>query len=199
MKKIFFLLIILIGAKSSAQQDYYVAGKDTVFCFHLRYKITAQSYLSEVSYNDSAGQSVTISGRKKIPDISTFYIDGKTTDRIPQKASKPNSYIKWAERVVDGKLIVNYYHNTMSVTNYPGAGARQGSMLVNTTTSGITKFFIKMPDGAFYDIRKSSDMKKHIIPYLKECSAFTSAYQGDYDDDVEKFKETVKLYNSLCK
>jgi len=149
--------------------------------------------LGKINYQDETGKFVTAEGKKNLADISTMYTNGKTFDKIPQKAHKPDGHVKWAERVVDGKLIVNYYYNIVSAPpGFSGGGLAPMS-------SSITKFFIKMPDGTFYNIRDSGDMKKHIIPYLKQCSAFTSVYTGDYNDEVKSFTKTVELYNSLCK
>ena len=47
-------------------------------------------------------------------------------------------------------------------------------------TTGITKHFVKMPDGTYYDINSSKDRKKHIIPYLKKCTEFNSQYKGEF-------------------
>jgi hypothetical protein len=86
---------------------------------------------------------------------------------------------------------VNYYYNQMTTyNNYNSSGVAHSS---------ITKFFIKMPNGIFYDINDSGDRNKCIIPYLKECDAFTSSYKGDYSKDYDSFIETIKLYNSVCK
>lgn len=175
------------------KSQYYVVDRDTVFCSSLNYKLTAQSYLSEISYIDLENKNVIIKGRKNIPNISTFFIRGESIDKIPQKTNKPDKYIKWATRVVDGKLIVNYYYNQM--TTYNNYNFNRSGVV----TSSITKFFIKMPNGIFYDINDSNDRKKYIIPYLKECDDFTSSYKGDYSKDYDSFIETIKLYNSVCK
>jgi hypothetical protein len=175
------------------KSQYYIADSDTVFCSHLTYKLTAQSYLSEINYVDSDNKEVTIKGNKNMPNVSTFFINGESIDKIPQKTNKPDKYIKWASRVVDGKLIVNYYYNQMTTYNNYDFN-RSG-----VANSSITKFFIKMPNGIFYDINDSSDRNKYIIPYLKECDAFTSSYKGDYSKDYDSFIETIKLYNLVCK
>ena len=181
------LLFVFIGITSHAQSDYFINGKDTIRGTWIRYKLTSQSYLSEISYIDAGGNRINLKERKNLTEVSSFHRSDQIIDKIPQKANKPKSYVKWANRVVDGKLIVNYYFNTISTIG------------VNGTTTGIMKFFIKMPDGTYYDIRKSSDLRKHIIPYLKECSEFVSAYKGDYSKNYESFVETIMLYNSVCK
>lgn len=195
MKNFTFCLIILfISLKSYSQKDYYVVGSDTTRCSYLSYKLTIQSYLAEVSYKNAAGEFVVFKGRKNVPDITTIFSSGQIKDRVPQSVNSPESYVKWAERVVDGKLIVDFYHHTMTTYGNDFGGYSNQSL-----TSGITKFYIKMPDGTFYDIRKSKHMKKYIIPYLKECTAFTDVYKGDYSNEHDSFIEMIKLYNSVCK
>ena len=190
MKKLSFcLLIIFCSLKTYSQEDYYIKGQDTIRVSNLTYDLTMQSYLAELSYTDTNGKPVTVKGRKNLSDVSTLYINYVTIDKIPQKAHKPKGYVKWAHRVVYGKLIVDYYTNSMTTSR---AGSRP-------VTTSITKFFIKMPDGTFYDIRKSKDRKKHIIPYLQQCSEFVSAYDGNYSSDYKSFTEMILLYNSLCK
>ncbi|UPT71192.1 MAG: hypothetical protein M0D53_01910 [Flavobacterium sp. JAD_PAG50586_2] len=195
MKKI-LLLSFFFCFSSFAQNNvfYFVRGTDTIYAKQISYNLTIQSYLSSINYTDMDGKTVELKGKKNLADVTSFYIGGSTIDRIPQKASKPKSYVKWATRVVDGKLKVNYYYNEMRVNNMS-----TGFMGGGTTTSSITKFFIRMPDGTFYDIRKSGDRKKYIIPYLKQCDAFNSAYKGNFDSSYEEFTKTITLYNSLCK
>ena len=193
MKNI-LLFTLFYCVNSFAQNNYFVRDTDTIHAKQISYSLTSQSYLSYIKYTDLNDKKVELKGKKELANVSTFYIDGTNIDKIPQKASKPKSYVKWAKRVVDGKLKVNYYNNSMTVNNI-GTGFMGGG----STTSSITKFFIKMPDGIFYDIRKSSDRKKHIIPYLKQCDAFNSAYKGDFDSSYEQFTKTIVLYNSVCK
>jgi hypothetical protein len=191
MKKNVFYFLLIISFTSHSQRDYYVIETDTLFCSNLTYRLTAQSYLANISYTDLNGEKKTIDGRKNLSNVSTFFINGITTDKIPQKVNKPHKYVKWAQRVVDGKLKVNYYHN--EITTYGNFDVKRDGMI----TTGITKFFLKMPDGTFYDIR-SSDRKKYIIPYLKTCAEFNSAFQGDFKDNFENFTKIIALYNSMC-
>lgn len=193
IKNFFYMAVILIGIKSYAQKDYYIIDEDTTRCSYLRYEVAGTGTLAKINYQDATGKFVTAEGKKNLIDISTMFTNGKTFDKIPQKAHKPDGHVKWAERIVDGKLVVNYYYNTVTFSGFNSSGQ------FSSASSSITKFFVKMPDGTFYDIRDSGDRKKHIIPYLKQCSAFVSAYNGDYDDEVKSFTKTVELYNSLCK
>ncbi len=176
-----------ISLQAHSQTNYFVYktddGTDTIFTKNIDYKLTAQGYLARINYTDPDGKNWEMEGRKNLENVETFFIGGGWTDKIPQKTSKPDSYVRWASRVVDGKLKVNYYSH-----NITG----------NSFTSNFTKFYIKLADGVFYDIQKSSDMKKHIIPFLKQCEAFNLAYKGDFDDDFTKFVKMIQLYNSVC-
>lgn len=194
MKKILLTLIVLSVVNGYSQKTYFIEGKDTTFCQKIDYKLTVQSYLKSINYTDLNGKDFEIKGRKNLEDVMTFCKYGVITDKIPQKANKPKGYVKWVQRVVDGKLKLYYYHNEFTVSNF-GSSFNNG----HPTTSSITKFFIKMPDGTFYDIRKNRDLKKHIIPYLKQCDAFNSAYNGDFISDYENFTKMIVLYNSVCK
>ncbi len=190
MKKLFTLFIYLISL-TTFSQDYFIVDNEETYCSNLSFEITSQSYLSSISYTDTIGKKIVIEGRKKVPNISTFYINGILIDKIPQKIDKPKKYIKWAQRVVDGKLIVNYYHNEMTTSRY-----RESFGDYKEVTTGITKHYVKMPNGTYYDIRSSKDRKKHIIPYLKKCAKFNSEYKGEFKKN--EFNEIITLYNELC-
>lgn len=196
MKQLITLFILLISLSTFSQdQDFFISKGKKTYCSDLNFEITSQSYLKSISYTDSNGEQIKIEGRKNVPDISTFYIDGILIDKIPQKTNKPDKYIKWAQRVVDGKLIVNYYHNEMTNT-YWVTDNRTKTTDTKSVTTGITKYFVKMPNGTYYDIRSSKDRKKHIIPYLKKCAAFNSSYKGNFSP--REFNEIIMLYNELC-
>lgn len=91
---------------------------------------------------------------------------------------------------MDGKLIVNYYHSEITTTYWESDGD------IKDITTGITKHFVKMPNGTYYDIRSSKDRKKHIIPYLKRCAKFKSQYKGEFKK--YEFNQIITLYNQLC-
>ena len=134
MKNRLAILLCFTALVTYAQEDdYFIVDSDTTHCSNLSYTITFQSYLATLSYESENGKKVVIDNRKNIPDITSFYIDGNTIDRIPQKTNKPEKYIKWASRVVDGKLRVNYYS-----TPYSGGSGVQ---------TQVIKFYVKMPDG----------------------------------------------------
>ena len=188
MSKLLPYLFLFASIVSYSQTDYFIRGTDTVYCKTVDYRLTAQSYLKGITYTDLDGKEIVIDGRKNLSGVSTFSINEEIIDKIPQKTNKPKKYVKWAKRVVDGKLKVNYYER--SITTYSTKGA---------VTTTITKFVIKMPDGTFYDIKKKSDRKKHIIPYLQKCEAFNADYRGKYEKHYNDFISMIRLYNALCK
>ncbi len=194
MKKTLFYLFLFASFVTYSQTDYFVNVADTVYAKNINYKLTSQSYLARINYTDLDGNERVIEGKKELAGVSTFLVNGQIIDKIPQKAHKPDKYVKWATRVVHGKLIVNYYYNeitTFSKNTYK-------SEKMTERTSGIAKFFIKMPDGTFYDIINNRDRKKYIIPYLQECEAFNAAYKGKFEKNYVSFIEMINLYNSLC-
>lgn len=195
MKKIIILFIIFFNITNAQNNaSFFVRGKDTIYAKKISYKVTMQSYLKSINYETMDDQAVELEGKKNLTDVTSFCINGKFIDKIPQKANKPESYVCWAERVVDGKLKIYYYSNTMKIDNSNGQ-----FMGGPVRYSSLTRFFMKMPDGTFYDITDNSDRKKIIIPYLTECSGFNSTYKGKFDKDNDEWKKLVTIYNSMCK
>lgn len=194
-------LIVQTGALKAQLKDYFIVDGDTTFCTNLKFRATTSNTLKRMTYIDSNGVKVEIRGKKNIPVIETRYQDEYKieSDRIPQKAHKPDSYYMYAGRAVDGKLKVYLYcstpRTTSTYTNYPSSSM---GYFKESTTGGGCKFYIKMADGTFYNINKKSDMEEHIIPYLLECESFKEAYKGDFSKHTEPFKEMIRLYNSLC-
>lgn len=192
---IFLLLSQFNFAQENSELDYYIVGSDTIFCTSLWYSKTIQSYIETVNYVDLEGDSVSMNEKSEVRAIVSFHILGSTVDRVPQKANKPDKYVQWADRIVDGKLALNYYRKrsrTIELSN--GAGGQNNSI----DSKVIIIFYVKMPDGTYYDINKKSDRTKYIIPYLKKCKAFRDAYKGDYSHEKDEFIKTIELYNSLC-
>jgi hypothetical protein len=213
LQKLILTGAFLITSAISYGQDYFVVENDTTFCSNLEYGTTAQGYLKSVRYTDKNGKEVVIEGRKIVPDVSTFFRQKVTIDKIPQKADKPKSYVRYTERTLDGtlKVYVRYpsdigsstIHsnapNPLNMNNGTVTGRPSGSTQTMSGRAGVYKFFIKLPDGTYYKVNKKKNMNKYIIPYLQECEAFKSQYTGDYSADQEPFIEMVKLYNSVCK
>jgi len=187
-----FVLAIhnFIEAKDSTSNNYFIEGKDTTFCKSLAYTTTGQGYLKSISYEDMDGKKVELKSKKELPEVETFCIEGTFFDKTPLKADKPDGYIRYTERVVDGKLKL-YLGEQGSFTSTNVATGKS-----TTGAVGSYRFFIKMPDGKYYQVNK--DMKKVIRPYLEKCAEFKKQYKGDYGTGEQEFKETVTLYNSLC-
>ena len=179
----------VVDAQSVKSRYYFVTSKnDTTFCKELDYDVTLQGYLSKVEYIDINGNKAKLEGRSKVPDVITFYLDTIIKDKVPLKANKPNGYIKYTTREVDGKLRVYL--------------SQQGYIYVSPDTygpTGLYRFYIKFPDGKYYKINKKKNMKTIIIPYLEKCKEFKAQYKGNYSHEEEPFMETIRLYNSLCK
>ena len=186
-KVIFLVAVFLISsnlffAQTEKPKDYFVTKTDTVFCTDLTYDLTSQGYLKSIKYKDLNGTSVEI--KKNVPDVQTFYHFENTKDKIPLKANKPDGYIRYTWRIVDGPLKVYLAQQTVS-----GSG----------NVTGTYRFFLKLPDGTFYKINNKKNLKNFIKPYLLKCPAFASNYKGDFSTREKPFMETIKLYNSLCK
>ncbi len=174
----------LIGnAQSDKMKYYFVTKKDTVFCKKLRYDVTPAAHINEIDYTDMQGKQIVLKDKKNMPEVLTFHTDKETEDKIPIKPNQPKSYQRYTSRVVDGKLKV--YLGTRGV--------------LNGSTTGMYRFFIKMPDGKFYKINSGRNMKKVIKPYLIKCKEFNDKYKGNFKRDESSFMDMIGLYNSLCK
>lgn len=194
MKKLTLVIVTILISFNIYSQDYFVVGKDTTFCRNLKYTTTFQGYLKTVQYTDLKGKDVLIDDKKNMPDIITFYTKNIFIDKTPLKANKPDSYIRYTQRAVDGKLKV-YIGEQGSMNVGIGGGAAGGSQVA----SGIYRFYLKMPDGTYYQINNAGNIKKYIKPYLLKCAEFKNQYKGDYSTKEEPFMAMIKLYNSLCK
>lgn len=186
MKKMIIGVLLIITCINVYAKDYFIVKDDTTFCNNLQYTTTAQGYLKSISYDDLNGNSVSLNGRKNVPDVLTFFIKGIYFDKTPLKANKPNGYIRYTARVVNGKLIV--YSQSPGTIDL-GKG---------DVPSGTYRFFIKMPDGTFYKINNRKNMEKYIKPYLLQCEEFKNQYKGNFSRSEYLFKPMIELYNSLC-
>lgn len=191
-KYILTLCLALTGFSAFAQEakgkNYFIVkGRDTTHCQQLKYRTNAQGYLSGLEYTDEDGREVKIDGKRNVPDVETICVNNVIYDKIPLKANKPKSYIRYTERVVDGKLRV-YLAQQRYVESETG-----------THAYGLYRFFIKMPDGTYYKINSNGNMKKHIKPYLLSCPEFKEGYKGSFSSAEEDFIKMINYYNSLCK
>ena len=186
----FRLLITLILFQITSQlfgqkpaSDYFITQvKDTVYCYDLNYNTNTWGYINFLSYTQLDGTPIKYQSKKIIPVILTLYINGQTLDRIPLKPKSKHDVI-YLKRTVDGPLKVYLQHQNQSYNS-------------NGTVMYI--FYIKLPDGPYYQVNKKLNMSQVIVPYLKKCSAFTDQYDGDYSNKEEPFIEMIRLYNQLC-
>ena len=212
VQKQLLAFILLFNSLVCFGQDYFIVEKDTTFCSNLEYGTTAQGYLKSVRYTDTNGKDIVIKGRKEVPDVLTFYREEVSIDKIPLKASKPKSYVRYTPRAVDGKLKVYVRYplnmgpstihsnapNPLTMANSTASSGAMGSTQTMSGRMGVYKFFLKLPDGTYYKINNKKNMKKYIIPYLLECPEFKSQYTGDFSKEEEAFIEMIELYNSVC-
>lgn len=186
ISRIILIFIVFSSLKSLSAQttsDYFIKQtKDTVFCTDLKYGTSTWGAINYLSYTQKDGSPIKYQSKKSAPLILTLYKDGKTIDRIPLKPNSKRDVI-YLERKVDGPLKIYLQHQNSSYSS-------KGTVMYI--------FYLKMPDGKIYKINDRENMEEIIIPYLKECSAFVSAYNGDYSNKEEAFIEMIRQYNSLC-
>ena len=182
-------IMLIITSIDVNAQHYFVVGKDTTFCNYLVYGTTAQGFLNSLEYTDTTGKNIILEGRDNVPDVATFFINGFSIDKTPVRAHKPNGYIRYTERAVDGKLRV--YLARQSYT--PAMGSLEAG-----GPSGIYRFYLKMPDGTYYKINNKHNMEDFIKPYLLKCKDFENQYKGDFSAHEGPFMKMIRLYNSLC-
>lgn len=204
MKKLALVIVTIFTSFNIYAQDYFVVGKDTTFCKDLKYTTTVQGYLKTIKYTDLKEKEVLIDDKKNMPDVITFYSDKKFIDKTPLKADKPDGYIRYTERSVDGKLkiyLAQQGYKEGSGMHYTGAAKFTNSNSDWNTSgpTGIYRFYLKMPDGTYYKINDKGNIEKYIKPYLLKCAEFKNQYKGDYSTKEEPFMAMIKLYNSLCK
>lgn len=198
MSSMVLLYCGIINAQSTKSKNYFVTKrKDTTFCKELAYGTTAQGYLNKIGYVGLKGKKVELKGRKNVPDVVTFYLNGTSIDKIPLKANNPNSYIRYTERVVDGKLKVYLAQQGYNSAIQYTPGSPHGDFSTGGPT-GTYRFFIKIPNGTYYKINSKGNMNKYIKPYLLKCKEFNNQYKGDFSTREKPFMEMIKTYNKLC-
>jgi hypothetical protein len=196
----------------TASTAFFITGADTVFCTQIHYRETNKGQLKWLEYTVTEATSlpyrttktrkvvpdnttIRLTGRKQIPEISTFqlrYLSDTVHvfDKVPNKAEEPLGDTRYIERRVDGKLKLYIEHDS-----YVGGPTSKGSVYIQTNSFC---YILRLPDGTFVNVDNKENMKTIIIPYLKDCEAFTQAYKGDYNIGEEGFSAMIRLYNSLC-
>ncbi len=218
MNKFLLFTIIFSLSINSFSQDYFIIKNDTTFCNKLKYTTSSQGYLKKLEFINLSGIETTLKGKKNVSDVSTIYLKGNTFDKIPLKASKPKSYVRFTKRVVDGKLKVYLMRQKTITTIRPTSSTK---IAPNTTlvthygpekgAAGNYRFFIKLPNGTFYKVNKKKNIEKYIEPYLLKCEEFKKQFKGFHfdrakfaakgsslDENEQHFIEQIELYNSLC-
>ena len=185
--KIGVILILLLGmvyipgyAQENIPQLYFInLQKDTVFCKTLNFGTNTKGFLNRLDYKTINDIPYEFSGKKNVPNILTFYINGKTLDKIPYRLGSQSKLYVYSERLTDGELIVYINHIIPDV-------------------SVIYRFYIQFDDGSMYRVDKRSDFEEHIKPRMLSCEKFKNTLTWEISDEEEKFLEAVRLYNSLC-
>jgi hypothetical protein len=179
-----FLSVTILSAQSKKSPAYFVTSThDTTFCKYISYEVTIQGSLHKLEYTDLNDKSIVVKGIANLRDVVTIFRNNSFIDKVPQKPKRPKGYVNFKKREVNGTLIVYL--------------TQQGR--TSAGPAGTYDFFIKMPDGTFYKINSQKNMENHIKPFLLECKAFASHYNGDFRTEEKPFMDMIKLYNSLCK
>jgi len=181
------ILILLLGiintqgyAQGNDPQFYFInLQKDTVFCKTLNYGTNTKGYLNHLNYVTIDDVPYEFNGKKNIPNILTFYMNGLILDKIPYRLNSKSKLYVYSERLSDGPLIVYIDH-------------------VIPDVSVIYRFYIQFDDGIMYRVDKRSDFEDHIKPRMLSCEKFKNVLTWEISDDEQKFLEAVRLYNSLC-
>jgi len=181
---IVLMLTVFLSLDSLATTDstaYYFINlqKDTIFCKELSYGLNSRGYLDRLDYITNDDKEYELRGKKNIPRILTFYIDGITLDKIPYRVGSESKLYVYSERLTVGSLQVYLNHQIMD-------------------ESVVYRFYIRFEDGEFYRIDKKSDFENIIKPKMLGCDAFKSSLKQEISVDEEAFIELVKIYNTNC-
>jgi hypothetical protein len=185
--KIRFLLIAFIGifsipvlAQFDAPQFYFInLQKDTIFCKSLYYGTNTKGHLNRLNYVTTGEISYEFSGKKNIPVVLTFFINGKTLDKIPYRLGSKSKLYVYSERLTDGPITVYINHQIPDV-------------------SVIYRFYVRFDDDKMYRVNKRSDFENHIKSRMLSCEEFKNTLTWEISDKEDEFLELVRLYNSLC-
>ena len=178
----------VIPEDGSNKSDYILLDevKDTIFCYITEVERSAGN-LTKIKYKDKADNVQQVKGK----EVKSFRLNGIVVDKIPLKASKPDSYQRHIEAKINGKIKIYDHIRLVAMTNKKGE-----RKLYSVVGPGSDIYTIKLDNGQYYDI-SNSNIKKYIAPYLQKCKNFKSAYNGEYNTDT--IEEIVLLYNKECK
>ena len=155
---ILILLLVIINIPGYAQvnnsQFYFInLQKDTVFCKSLNYGTNTKGNLNRLDYITINDVPYEFKGKKNVPNVLTFFIDGKTIDKIPYRLGSNSKLYVYSERLTDGGLIVYINHQIPDV-------------------SVVYRFYVRFEDGTMYRVDKRSDFEEQIKPRMLSCEEF---------------------------
>jgi hypothetical protein len=214
------IMVFTIKAYSQSGSDFFVVGSDTTFCEKLSYRQSGDRRIIEITYTDAKGK-VQLNGKKNLPDVSSFHINGADFDKNPFMPDQGGENYRYDKRYVDGKLMVyldsNFWFDTTVV--YSPILKRDVQSIQQYGPTGQYRFLIKMPNGKYYKANSKKDCSEFIEPFLYQCPAFASTFKGSLDKmenfaqprmfvwdktwgtitkDEQNFMQAIVLYNSIC-
>ena len=179
-----FLIAILSGLKAKSQSEpapfYFVTNeRDTTFCMSLDYGTNTQGFLDHLTFIKTNGEEIDIKGEYEVPNVVTFYMEGITYDRIPYDLDMDFGDYAYSERKVNGDIKV-YLDRKIN------------------GQSDVYRFYVRLDDGSYVNVKGRSNMNRHIKPALLTCEDFSDSYQGEFSSDEVEFLAMVSFYNFLC-
>jgi hypothetical protein len=197
--KICSLLVFLLAGLSIHAQEYFVRGKDTTYARNMEYTTNSQGFITEIKYTDRSGKQVTLDGKKNLKNVQSLHYNNGVVERMPLKISKPDAYVRYGGRVVDGKLKVLLYDDQEETLTWVRNPWDQRMSKFQNTTSGTRLFYLRLPDGTLYDLSKKKEVKNNVMPYLMKCDEFRKQYKDDLSMKQNDIVKMIRLYNDVCR
>lgn len=167
-------------AQPSASPDYFVTiAKDTVFCTDLIYFSNNKGFLYQLKYVALDGTPRRFKGKNNVPVVETFFIKGKTLDKIPYKAGTKSKLYVYSERLTDGPI--RMYIDPLVPDQ-----------------SVIYRFYVRLEDGTFYRADKKTEFEEIIRPHLFKCEALRKELKGTLNNEEEAVLKAINFYNQNC-
>src|SRR5437762_8930588 len=105
---------IALFCSFTAKSQNYIVKKDgdTIHCYNIEWSTNSQGFIVDLSYMDNKTKKpVELHKRKNIPPIASIKDGMRIYDVMPLKTSKPDSYYRVGNRVVDGILKVSLFNS----------------------------------------------------------------------------------------